>query len=70
MNREAITKENPGANFETVGKLLGTRWSTMTNCDKVKFQDLSNRDRVRYDDELVLFKDRTATAGVVEATIH
>jgi hypothetical protein len=51
-NRDTITRENPGIDFESIGRMLGKRWQTLTASEKIPFQELSARDKSRYETEI------------------
>lgn len=45
--RERIKQENPEASFGEVGRLLGAKWSSLSDSEKKPYQDMAERDKQR-----------------------
>ncbi|PWN87179.1 high mobility group box, partial [Acaromyces ingoldii] len=45
--RERIKQENPQASFGEVGRLLGAKWSSLSDSEKKPYQDMAERDKQR-----------------------
>jgi hypothetical protein len=52
-HRKCIVAESPEANFQNVGKLLGVKWNSMSNEDKLPFSTLSLIDKERQKSEML-----------------
>jgi len=50
-NRDKVHKENPGIKFGEVGKLLGERWKSLTDKEKIPFETKAKADKERYESE-------------------
>lgn len=50
--RQDLVATNPGADFITIGKLLGSTWNNLTEADKYPFVRLSQIDRDRYQKQI------------------
>ena len=53
--RQSLVENNPGANFEMIGKLLGQSWKELNTDNKDKYVKLSSQDKNRYYKQLGLF---------------
>lgn len=49
---DAIKKENPDANFASIGKLLGQEWKGLASEEKARYMEMAEKDRERYATEL------------------
>lgn len=47
-----MKEENPDATFGEMGKILGAEWKSLTDDDKVEYQDQAVEDKQRYDREM------------------
>lgn len=59
--REAVKAENPEADTKELMKLLGAKWSSMSNEEKQKYVEQAAPDKERYAKEMEAYK--TATSG-------
>ncbi|CAO3699883.1 hypothetical protein G6F70_007185 [Rhizopus microsporus] len=50
-NREKVIKENPGAKFGEIGKILGARWKELSDEEKKPFVEQAEADKKRYEEE-------------------
>ena len=62
--RPALKAEQPGLSMGEFGKLLGERYRELSEEDKKHWQSLADADKVRYEEELAVFK---ANGGVTQA---
>ncbi|CAG0915366.1 unnamed protein product [Notodromas monacha] len=61
--RAKIRKENPGSTVGDVAKELGRRWALLNDSDKVPFQKMAEKDKVRYEKEMAEFKNGAAKSS-------
>jgi len=61
--RPLISKENPGATFSELGKLVGTKWKSLSEDDKDKYVKLGQEEKERYKKDVADFE---ASGGVIE----
>mmetsp|Transcript_4974 Transcript_4974/g.10722 ORF Transcript_4974/g.10722 Transcript_4974/m.10722 type:complete len:694 (-) Transcript_4974:634-2715(-) len=54
--RNKVKEENPGIAFGEVGKLLGERWKALPAEQKVKFEQMAEKDKERYTREMAAYK--------------
>ena len=47
-----MKEKNPDATFGEMGKILGAEWKSLTDDDKVEYQDQAVEDKQRYDREM------------------
>lgn len=59
-NRDAIRADNPGIAFGQVGKALGEKWKTLTDAEKVPYEEKATADKKRYEDEKAAYKANAA----------
>ncbi|KAG5370222.1 Non-histone chromosomal protein 6 [Yarrowia sp. C11] len=59
-NRDAIRAENPGIAFGQVGKALGEKWKTLTDAEKIPYEEKATADKKRYQDEKEAYKANAA----------
>ncbi|KAJ1985471.1 Non-histone chromosomal protein 6 [Dimargaris cristalligena] len=50
-NRENIKRDNPDATFGQIGKMMGAQWKSMTDTDKIPYEDQARADKERYEEE-------------------
>jgi len=50
--REEIVKNNPGAAFGEISKMVGRQFQQLTEQEKKKYEDLADRDKERYNKEM------------------
>jgi len=67
-NREKVMKEDPTYTFCQVGKLLGSRWREMNIDMKQEYVKMSEKDKVRYENEggAEARKKAQAAAGLMD----
>lgn len=46
--RQEVVAQSPGASFQLIGKLLGTKWNNMSSDDKRPYVEKSQKDKLRY----------------------
>jgi len=49
--RETVRTDNPGVTFGQIGKLLGEKWKSLNEAEKVPYESKANQDKKRYEDE-------------------
>ena len=49
---DAIKRENPDANFASIGKLLGKEWKGLASEEKARYMEMAEKDKERYAAEL------------------
>ncbi len=54
--RPVVNDQNPDATFATLSKILGAKWSAMTDKERKKYVDLAEIDKLRYSDEMDDYK--------------
>lgn len=59
-NRDGIRADNPGIAFGQVGKALGEKWKTLTDAEKVPYEEKATADKKRYEDEKAAYKANAA----------
>ncbi|GFR39904.1 hypothetical protein Agub_g409 [Astrephomene gubernaculifera] len=57
-NRDKIKSENPGVSFGEVGKLVGERWKALGAEDRVPYEQMAARDKVRYAEAMKAYKEK------------
>ncbi|ORZ05029.1 non-histone chromosomal protein 6 [Absidia repens] len=50
-NRTQVKTDNPDATFGQIGKLLGKKWSEMSDADKKPYVEKAEKDKARYEAE-------------------
>jgi len=60
--RPVIVKENPNFSFAQIGKAIGERWAKLSPVDKMKYEEMSDNDRKRYDKEVEEAKEGKAAS--------
>jgi len=70
--RAAVKAELPGANLGEIGKQLGERWRALAQEDRTPWTALAALDKLRYDDEMAVYRGvgtgaRVCTALAVDA---
>ncbi len=53
--REDILKENPGLMIGAQAKILGKLWHKLTDDDKIKYQEMHEKDLERYSEEYEVY---------------
>lgn len=64
--RQEVVKEAPEANFQYIGKILGTKWNEMTEEEKAPFTEMSKKDKLRYREELSKYEDERKKAAALK----
>jgi len=57
-NRKDIARRHPDEKITEIAKRLGSAWGKLTNAEKRKYQDKSDKDKDRYDREMKSYKRR------------
>ncbi|KAI9497311.1 high mobility group box domain-containing protein [Zychaea mexicana] len=57
--RATVKEENPDASFGTIGKILGNKWSQMTDEQKAPYNAKAEADRKRYEAEKAALADKS-----------
>ena len=55
-SREGIRKKHPDMKMTDVSKELGKMWKDLTEGEKGKYEKMAERDKVRYEKEMVVYK--------------
>ena len=55
--RPIIIKQNPTLTVCDVSKMLGTMWQRMSEDEKRKYVDMSNKDKLRYQREMEAYNN-------------
>ncbi|KAI7875292.1 hypothetical protein K492DRAFT_136696 [Lichtheimia hyalospora FSU 10163] len=55
-NRQKVKDENPDASFGEIGKLLGAKWSKMSEDEKKPYIAKAEEDKKRYEAEKAVSK--------------
>ncbi|GAX76261.1 hypothetical protein CEUSTIGMA_g3705.t1 [Chlamydomonas eustigma] len=61
--RSKVKEENPGIAFGEVGKLLGERWKAATADEKAKFEQMAEKDKDRYKQQMAEYKAKGGAAA-------
>lgn len=59
-NRDIIRAENPDAGFGQVGKLLGDRWKSLNDDERIPYESKAAADKKRYEQEKAAYQERLA----------
>ena len=54
-----VRADNPGMKMGDVSKLVGEKWKALQPEDKVKYEDMSSKDKERYESEMKNYKPAT-----------
>jgi len=54
--RKEVIAAHPGISFQDIAKALGEMWKNFTEADKKPYEQLSQRDRLRYKDQMEHYK--------------
>jgi len=54
--RPAILEANPGAGVTVVAKLIGEKWGTLSEEDKLPFKAMAAQDKKRYEEEMAKYE--------------
>jgi len=60
--RPEVMKQFPGIKFVEMGRILGERWRALTKEDKVKFEEMAQEDKKRFQTEMMEYEARQALA--------
>lgn len=61
--RPKITKEYPGIKFVDMGVVLGERWRALSMAEKVKYEDMAQKDKNRFNNEMDVYTAKTNIAS-------
>mmetsp|Transcript_18438 Transcript_18438/g.22123 ORF Transcript_18438/g.22123 Transcript_18438/m.22123 type:complete len:89 (-) Transcript_18438:604-870(-) len=50
--RDAVKSENPELGFGEIGRVLGQKWAEADAATKKKYNDMAEKDKVRYVNEM------------------
>ena len=53
--RPIIKEEKPDIKFTEMGKLIGEKWRELSDDDKKEFEELANKDKKRYSDQMAKY---------------
>lgn len=56
-NRDIVRSENPEISFGQMGKLLGERWKSLNDQDKLPYENKAKIDKERYYNEKELYNN-------------
>ena len=56
--RPIIKEDKPDIKFTEMGKLIGEKWRELSDDDKKEFEDLAEKDKQRYADEMAKYNDK------------
>ena len=62
-NRPTVRKENPGASFGDISRIIGARWKAVkvNNDQRKQWDDKALADKVRYEHEILNYKKKDTT---------
>lgn len=55
--RPKVKDENPEIAVTEVAKILGQRWSKLSEKQKEKYQEMAAKDKARYEDEMEMYRN-------------
>lgn len=58
--RPKIMEENPDADYKTLSELIVKKWKSLTDVEKAEFKNLCQKDVKRYEEQMLLAKERAA----------
>jgi len=58
VKRSEIKKDNPGASFGQIGKMLADMWKRMTTSEKEPYMAMAMTDYKRYDREMLVYHNK------------
>ena len=62
--RPTVMKENPGASFGDIGRIIGQKWKELSEADKQPYLEKERRDKERYESDMSAAKSlASASAG-------
>ncbi|KAJ1984274.1 Non-histone chromosomal protein 6 [Dimargaris cristalligena] len=54
--REGVKQANPTASFGELGKRLGEQWKSMSDTEKVPYEQQAAADKIRYENEKASYR--------------
>eukprot|EP00347_Sterkiella_histriomuscorum_P021239 403334714 len=64
LNRARIGQENPGRSFKEMMQLISQLWAQLPPHDKIQYEQMSNQDRIRHDNEMREYQINVIQKGV------
>ncbi|GJP30998.1 hypothetical protein CLOM_g7580 [Closterium sp. NIES-68] len=61
QERPKVVRDKPDLGFADVGRAIGERWRSLSAGDKVKFEELAQKDKLRYAAELEAYNKSKGT---------
>ena len=66
--RPKLREENPKASVGDLAKQLGAAWKIMTVVQKKPYEELAQKDRDRYDDDMQVWREKMRLADEAAAS--
>ena len=66
-NRSGVKTKNPGIDGKDLVKILSGMWNQMTDVEKAPYQAKASKDKVRYQQDMVVYNKKKAAEAQAQA---